>query len=158
MAFLQKTWKDRVAEYINRRVLTKEDGTTELVSVERSEGTISQEGDAFSAANMNDLEQRIANEFSEQNKKINSDYKLDETITISPGYVAPSDGYFTVVLPYGGSGVFTLYLNGYSVLVTPTATGNTIKYSIFVKKGMTITFTNNTGKTATTEFVPIKSV
>jgi hypothetical protein len=70
MAFLQKTWKDRVAEYINRRVLTKEDGTTELVSVERSEGTISQEGDAFSAANMNDLEQRIANEFSEQNKKI----------------------------------------------------------------------------------------
>ena len=69
MAFLQKTWKDRVAEYINRRVLTKEDGTTELVSVERSEGTISQEGDAFSAANMNDLEQRIANEFSEQNKK-----------------------------------------------------------------------------------------
>lgn len=70
MAFLQKTWKDRVAEYINRRVLTKEDGTTELVSVERSEGTISQEGDAFSAANMNDLEQRIANEFSEQNKKM----------------------------------------------------------------------------------------
>lgn len=72
MAFLQKTWKDRVAEYINRRVLTKEDGTTELVSVERSEGTISQEGDAFSAANMNDLEQRIANEFSEQNKNLNS--------------------------------------------------------------------------------------
>jgi hypothetical protein len=70
MAFLQKTWKDRVAEYINRRVLTKEDGTTELVSVERSEGTISQEGDAFSAANMNDLEQRIANEFSEQNKNL----------------------------------------------------------------------------------------
>ena len=74
MAFLQKTWKDRVAEYINRRVLTKEDGTTELVSVERSEGTISQEGDAFSAANMNDLEQRIANEFSEQNKNLNMRY------------------------------------------------------------------------------------
>ena len=70
MAFVQKTWKDRVAEYINRRILTKEDGTTELVSVERSEGTISQEGDAFSAENMNDLEQRIANEFSEQNKNL----------------------------------------------------------------------------------------
>ena len=77
MAFLQKTWKDRVAEYINRRVLTKEDGTTELVSVERSEGTISQEGDAFSAANMNDLEQRIANEFSEQNKNLSVRYNAE---------------------------------------------------------------------------------
>ena len=82
MAFVQKTWKDRVAEYINRRILTKEDGTTELVSVERSEGTISQEGDAFSAENMNDLEQRIANEFSEQNKKFDV-----ETVTISSGVI-----------------------------------------------------------------------
>ena len=64
MAFVRKTWKNRVAEYINRRVLIKEDGTTEVVSVERSEGTVSQEGDAFSAENMNDLEQRIAEGFS----------------------------------------------------------------------------------------------
>ena len=85
MAFAQKTWKDRVAEYINRRILTKEDGTKELVSVERNEGTISQEGDAFSAENMNDLEQRIANEFSEQSKKLSSgevtfnlDYRNDK--------------------------------------------------------------------------------
>ena len=77
MAFVQKTWKDRVAEYINRRILTKEDGTTELISVERSEGTISQEGDAFSAENMNDLEQRIANEFSEQNKNIPFKFGID---------------------------------------------------------------------------------
>lgn len=98
MAFLQKTWKDRVAEYINRRVLTKEDGTTELVSVERSEGTISQEGDAFSAANMNDLEQRIANEFSEQNKKIDNpyDYSKKEKITtldtVGGSYTVPKRG------------------------------------------------------------------
>lgn len=85
MAFLQKTWKDRVAEYINRRVLTKEDGTTEQVSVERSEGTISQEGDAFSAANMNDLEQRIANEFSEQNKNITA---LGESVSSGKTLVA----------------------------------------------------------------------
>ena len=89
MAFLQKTWKDRVAEYINRRVLTKEDGTTELVSVERSEGTISQEGDAFSAANMNDLEQRIANEFSEQNKKF--EWKLAGGTTTGEEVLLPSD-------------------------------------------------------------------
>ena len=74
MAFVKKTWKDRVAEYINRRTIVKEDGTTELVTVERSEGTISQEGDAFSASNMNDLEQRIADEFSELNSNLSVRY------------------------------------------------------------------------------------
>lgn len=68
MAFEQKTWTNRIAEFINRRVLTKEDGTTELVTVARSEGQISQEGDAFNADNMNDLEQRIAEEFTVQNE------------------------------------------------------------------------------------------
>lgn len=67
MAFKKKTWTDRVAEFINRRILTKEDGSTELVSVARSEGNISVEGDAFNAENMNDLEQRIADEFASQN-------------------------------------------------------------------------------------------
>ena len=59
MAFTKKTWTDRVAEYINRRVLNKTDGTQEVVTVERSEGDVSVEGDAFNAANMNDLEDRI---------------------------------------------------------------------------------------------------
>lgn len=60
MAFEKKTWKDRITEYPTRRVLTKSDGTKETVTVSRSEGTVSQEGDAFSAENMNDLESRIA--------------------------------------------------------------------------------------------------
>lgn len=64
MAFEQKTWTDRLSEYPNRRQLTKSDGTTEIVEVARLEGTISQEGDAFSAENMNDLEQRVADGFS----------------------------------------------------------------------------------------------
>lgn len=58
--FSAKTWKDRVTEYPTRRVLTKTDGSKETVTVARSEGTVSQEGDAFNAANMNDLEARIA--------------------------------------------------------------------------------------------------
>lgn len=58
--FTKKTWKNRLSEYPNRRKLTKENGTTELVTVARSEGTVSQEGDAFSAANMNNLENRIS--------------------------------------------------------------------------------------------------
>lgn len=65
MAFVKKTWKNRIAEYINRRQLTKEDGSTELVTVARDEGTISQEGDAFNAANMNDLEDRIEAGFAD---------------------------------------------------------------------------------------------
>lgn len=60
MSFVKKTWTDRVTEYPTRRTLTKEDGTTEIVTVARNEGTVSAEGDAFSAANMNDLERRIA--------------------------------------------------------------------------------------------------
>ena len=59
MGFEKKEWKDRITEYPTRRNLVKEGGTTETVTVERNEGSISQEGDAFSAENMNDLEQRI---------------------------------------------------------------------------------------------------
>ena len=70
MGFTKKTWKNRIAEYINRRLLTNEDGRTELVTVARDEGTISQEGDAFNAANMNDLEDRIEAEFNEINQSL----------------------------------------------------------------------------------------
>lgn len=58
--FEAKTWKDRITEYPTRRTLTKEDGTTEIVTVARNEGTVSEAGDAFSAENMNNLERRIA--------------------------------------------------------------------------------------------------
>lgn len=58
--FDKKTWKARVTQRPNQRKLTKQDGSVEVVTVERDEGTVTQEGDAFSAANMNDLENRIA--------------------------------------------------------------------------------------------------
>lgn len=70
MTFEKKTWTNRIAEFINRRILTKEDGTTELVTVARSEGQISQEGDAFNAATMNDLEQRIADGFASHDEAL----------------------------------------------------------------------------------------
>ena len=65
MGFTVKEWVDRVTEYPTRRRLIKSDGSSEIVTVERSEGTVSQEGDAFSAENMNDLEQRVANTFKD---------------------------------------------------------------------------------------------
>ena len=79
MGFTKKTWKNRIAEYINRRLLTNEDGSTELVTVARDEGTISQEGDAFNAANMNDLEDRIEAEFNEINQSLTNINKSKKT-------------------------------------------------------------------------------
>lgn len=52
MAFNLKTWVNRISEYPNRRKLTHEDGSTELVTVARAEGQISAEGNAFSAEEM----------------------------------------------------------------------------------------------------------
>lgn len=61
MAFQQKEWKNRLSEHPTRRLLTPTDGSEAFeVEVTREEGTIMQQGDAFNAANMNDLERRIA--------------------------------------------------------------------------------------------------
>ena len=87
MAFAKKTWKDRIAEFPTRRRLTKEDNTSELVTVAREEGTLSQEGDAFSAENMNDLENRIDAEFTEVNGNLSKlgINKKTLTVTLSSG-------------------------------------------------------------------------
>ena len=65
MAFNQKTWENRVSEQPQRRLLTPTDGgTAYTVDVTRQEGIVIQEGDAFSAENMNDLESRINSTFT----------------------------------------------------------------------------------------------
>lgn len=69
-AWEKKVWKDRKTEYPTRRTLTKTDGSQEIVTVARNEGSVSQEGDAFSAENMNDLEERIDAGFTEVNGKL----------------------------------------------------------------------------------------
>ena len=64
MAFVKKTWKDRISEFPNRR--TVNDGyTTKQVTVGRDEGTITEAGDSFDAANLNDLEQRIEDAYGD---------------------------------------------------------------------------------------------
>lgn len=86
MAFKKKTWLGRIAEYPNRRRLTKEDGSSELVTVSREEGQISQEGDAFSPDNFNDLEKRISDGFDDVNQSLEGltcvKY-VTETLTVS---------------------------------------------------------------------------
>lgn len=98
MAFVTKTWKDRLVEYAGRRKLKNvATGEEVLMDVSRSEGTVSQAGDAFSAANMNNLEQRIKNEFDTVNSSLANGrvqlvvnengslgYKLDGADTVFP--------------------------------------------------------------------------
>ena len=69
-AWVKKVWEERKTEYPTRRTLTKTNGSQEIVTVARNEGNVSQEGDAFSAANMNDLEERIDAGFTELNRKL----------------------------------------------------------------------------------------
>lgn len=58
MAFVKRTWKDRISEYPNRRIIN--DGyVSKPVTVSRDEGTVTEEGTPFNASNMNDLEARI---------------------------------------------------------------------------------------------------
>lgn len=73
MAFNKKTWKNRVSEQPQRRLLTPTDGgTSYTVDVTRQEGIVVEEGDAFSAQNMNDLEQRIKNTFDSDEATLNT--------------------------------------------------------------------------------------
>lgn len=61
MGFAKKNWKDRLTEFPGRRRLKNVSTNAEAVyDVARNEGEEYQTGDAFSAANMNDLEQRIS--------------------------------------------------------------------------------------------------
>lgn len=61
-----------MVEFAGRRKLTNVSNSSSVVyDVERAEGVVQQEGTAFSAANMNDLETRIANAIT----------ATDETVT-----------------------------------------------------------------------------
>lgn len=65
MAYQKKTWQDRVVEYPNRRDLADENNIVSTYTVSRNEGEITVAGDAFSAANMNNLETRIEEGFAD---------------------------------------------------------------------------------------------
>lgn len=69
-SWVKKIWKNRITEFPTRRILTKEDGNMEIVTVARNEGTVSEEGDAFDADTMNNLEERIDAGFSKLNSAL----------------------------------------------------------------------------------------
>lgn len=57
MIFSKKTWKNREVEFPGRRTLTP--AGENVYDVSRNEGLILEEGDAFDASTMNDMENRI---------------------------------------------------------------------------------------------------
>lgn len=95
MIFEKKTWVDRSSEFPGRRKL--EDvvlGTSMVVDVTRNEGEVFQAGDAFSAENMNNLEERISEGFADYEQTAGR----FETKTV----VIPASGWSNSV-PYSNS-------------------------------------------------------
>lgn len=95
--FSKKTWKDRLVEYAGRRKVTNVSTmVAQIVDVERAEGIVSEEGNALSAANMNDLEQRVADGFTSVQRTTDTltqnlgGYKFD-IIDGIPSYKAGAD-------------------------------------------------------------------
>lgn len=89
MAFQKKTWLDRLTEFATRRTITNLDTSeVSIVEVARSEGTVYQQGDAFSAANMNDLEDRIDSEFTNVSASLTEVLEVTTLQTDTWGQVA----------------------------------------------------------------------
>lgn len=127
MAFVTKTWKDRLVEYAGRRKLKNvATGEEVLMDVSRSEGTVSQAGDAFSAANMNNLEQRIKNEFDTVNSSLESqpNFVYDSTGKIT-GYKTKAGA--DTVFPFSGG------FNGADIYMSGTNSGNLSKIELASK-------------------------
>ena len=109
MAFVTKTWTDRLVEYAGRRKLKNvATGEEVLMDVSRSEGTVSRAGDAFSAANMNNLEQRIKKEFDTVNSSLES----------QPNFVYDSTGKITGYKTKVGADTVFPFKSGGTVMLT----------------------------------------
>lgn len=120
MAFVKKTWENRLSEFPGRRLLTiiSKTDTEMVVDVARHEGEVSRDGKAFNQANMDDLEQRIDDGFAEQPEWI---YDEDGKII---GYKTQQGGAGTVY-PFRSEPVvaisdlqWTINLNGKNQVMT----------------------------------------
>lgn len=85
MAFVKRTWLARIGTGLNKFIIGEKDANNKQTLV-NSPDSISQQGDVISADNLNDLENRIYNEFSSQSTRI--DGKQD-TLTFDD---APTSG------------------------------------------------------------------
>ena len=127
MAFVRKTWKDRIVQYANRRLLTKSGGEVEQVTVTRDEGTVSVVGDKFDAATMNDLENRIDNAI---------DYEADRIEACETAISGKANKTWTALgsITHGGTGI---NVSAYSeILIVPMPNGTTQYSPIYTPKAL----------------------
>lgn len=163
MAFSLKTWVNRISEYPNRRKLTHEDGSTELVTVARAEGQISAEGNAFSAEEMNDLENRIKVGFDEVNQSLTNINKYQSTaeFVLNEDFILGYDGFLVYSVTYGSAPYtgYTLKIN--DIIRDATAAidrvGNlSVTRTFEVKKGDKVRLDINQNTTCTNRIIYYK--
>ena len=104
-----------MSEHPNRRLLSSA-GVADTYDVTRAEGTVTTEGDAFSAENMNDLEERIETGFSD----ISSSVQV--TITAS-SWVADTSDYYCTKTVSGVTATNKVIVSPNNVATTITAWG-----------------------------------
>lgn len=158
MAYSKKTWEDRVSQYPNRRKLTDTTTSTiQTVTVARDEGTVTTVGDAFSAINMNNLESRISNEFSNINDILSSKvlgngvtelwtgHANSGTITLSDS-IRNYDYLYTITKGNNSYGAcysipVEVFINNFSPTI---GTGNYWMQSYYASAGVGIQYTTDT--------------
>lgn len=69
MAFVKRTWLARIGTGLNKFIIGEKDANNKQ-TLTNSPDTVSQQGDVISADNLNDLEDRIYNEFDSQDTRI----------------------------------------------------------------------------------------
>ena len=144
--FNAKEWKARLVEFAGRRMLRNvANGETTTYDVSRSEGQVSQEGDAFNTKNMNDLEQRVANGFASAKTAVDTLsrdlHALNDSGAIK-GLDAREDGVYITYVPTSGADTVTKKLGD---IASAIKTGS-YNYTHSKKGGFPKTLTHDTGK------------
>ena len=127
--FSAKEWKARLVEFAGRRSLRNvANGETTTYDVSRSEGQVSQEGDAFNTKNMNDLEQRVANGFANAKTAVdtlNRDLNAINDSGAIKGMDAREDGVYITYSPTGGADTVTKKLGSFQRKLLGRVTSST---------------------------------
>lgn len=89
MGFNKFTWVDRNSEYPDRRTITDtSSGLSQTVTITRNEGAVTEQGTAFSADNMNNLEDRIDEMFPINVENIKTEEIIDLIYPIGSIYMS----------------------------------------------------------------------
>lgn len=84
MAFVKRNWLARIGIGLNKFIIGNKDGEGKQ-TLTNSPDSVTQQGDVISADNLNDLEDRIEDEFTNVHLAID-DMKLDEVWSATPSF------------------------------------------------------------------------